>query len=91
MGRGAGPTPGTRSPPAQQTGEFPSVAQWSPVSSMQAGLRSPAAPCSSPLRNAWIETKAVCKARWRKTCQGVVHVAQVWETRASRTNWSHWF
>lgn len=48
------------------------------------------APCSSLLCNAGIESTTVCKARWRKICQGVVHIAQVWKNRASCTNWRHW-
>lgn len=55
---------------------WPSRAQLAPC--RQACLKSPAAPRSSLLCNAWIESKTVCKARWRKTRQ-VVHLAQIWK------------
>lgn len=91
-GRGAGPSPGTRSPPSAGDRAIPRVAQQSPVNSTQAnGAQESSVSAFHPARDAWAESKAVGKARWRKTRQGVVHVAQGRKTRASCTNWSHWF
>lgn len=54
--------------------------QHSPVCSMQA-----ATGCRS-LHKAEMGSQALCRARRRKTQQRLVHIAQMWKTRAS---WTH--
>lgn len=60
-----------------------------PAQGLPAQGSSPAQPSLLHTGSQWLQ--AATQGRWRKTQQGLVHIAQMWKSRASCTHWSHWF